>query len=127
MTRECIYVGDNEIIARYVGTKLIWELVTLEVAHFENLDGWASEGETNLIRSFNVQKAFGDTQQPDLNYNAFKAKVNGKFYDIKGAELVVKDWHSAWHYSFIITFKNRSDRDEVARMYQKDIYLYKRG
>ena len=127
MDRECIYVGDNEIIARYVGTKLIWELVTVEVAHFENLSGWTSEGETNLIRSFNVQKEFGDTQQPDFNYNAFKAKVNGKFYDIKGAELVVQDWHSAWHFSFIITFKNRSDRDEVDRMYQKDIYLYKRG
>lgn len=127
MTRECIYVGDNEIIARYVGTKLVWELKTVKVAHFENFDDWVIDGETNLRRSFNVQKAFGDTQQPDLNYNAFKAKVNGKFYDIKGAEFVVKDWYSVWYYSFIITFKNKSDRDEVARMYQKDIYLYKRG
>ena len=127
MARECIYVGNNEIIARYIGTTLVWELSLAEAAHFENFPDWRNENETILFRNFSVQKQFGDTQQPDYNYNAVKAKINGKFYDIQGAELVVQDLYSSWSYTFIITFKNKSDRDEVARMYQKDIYLYRRG
>ena len=63
MVRECIYVGDNEIIARYVGTTLVWEAKLVEVAHFENLDGWASYGEIVLRRHFYVNKSVGEAQQ----------------------------------------------------------------
>nr|DAQ66097.1 MAG TPA: hypothetical protein [Caudoviricetes sp.] len=127
MTRECIYVGDNEIIERYVGTTLVWEAKLVEVAHFENLDGWTSYGEIILRRHFYVNKSIGEAQQESYDYNASKAKINGKLYDIQGAQMNVSDGGSVWEYNFIIIFKNRTTRDEVARMYQKDIYLYKRG
>lgn len=127
MAREGIYIGNDEVVARYIGNKLIWEIPLIEVSHFENFNDWVSDGETRLIRRFNVHKSPGETQQQDYDYNAFKVKINGKMYDIKGVQMVVQDFYRVWNYSFIITFKNKSDRDEVARMYQKDIYLYKRG
>ena len=126
MAREGIYIGNDEVVARYIGNKLIWEIPLIEVGHFENFNDWVSGGET-LTRSFTIRKNYGESRQPDYNYNASKAKINGKFYDIKKAEMVVQDFYSVWNYAFIITFKNISDRDEVARMSQKDIYLYKRG
>lgn len=126
MAREGIYIGNDEVVARYIGNNLIWEIPLIQVGHFENFNDWVSGGET-LTRSFTVRKSYGESRQPDYNYHASKAKINGKFYDIKKAEMVVQDFYSAWHYAFIITFKNISDRDEVARMSQKDIYLYKRG
>lgn len=127
MAREGIYIGNNEVVARYVGTTLVWELALVEAAHFENLNGWVSYGEIILKRSFYVNKTPGETKQPDYDYNVSKAKVNGKMYDIEGCQIFIQDLYSRWNYNFIITFKNKSDRDEVSRMSQKDIYLYKRG
>lgn len=127
MVRKGIYVNGKEIVARYVGDKLLWERPLIQIAHFENFYDWVSYGEIVLRRSFNVNKRNIEGQQISYDYKASKARINGKLYDIQGAQMNVSDGGSVWEYNFIIIFENRTTRDEVARMYQKDIYLYKRG
>ena len=128
MARSGIYVNGKEIIARYVGDKLVWEKQKLiEVAHFQNFYDWKSYGDIILRRIFTVSKSYGDTQPPSYDYNASKAKINGKMYNIQGAQMVVRDLSDKWEYMFMILFEYRTDRDEVSRMYQKDIYIYRRG
>ena len=99
----------------------------IEVAHFQNFYDWKSYGDIILRRIFKVSKSYGDTQPPSYDYNASKAKINGKMYNIQGAQMVVSDSGDKWEYMFMILFEYRTDRDEVSRMYQKDIYLYRRG
>ena len=131
MARKGIYVNNKEIVARYIGDKLVWEKQKLiEVAHFQNFYDWESYGDIILRRILKVSKSYGDTQdtqQSSYDYNASKAKINGKMYNIQGAQMTVSDLGDKWEYMFMILFKDRINRDEVSRMYQKDIYLYRRG
>lgn len=127
MARAGIYANGKEIVARYFGDKLVWKKEKwVEVGHFDRFNDWEREGDTTLVRRFSVRKNYNDTQQADYNYNATKARVNGKPYDITLALMNVQDLYREWYYSFYINFKNRSDRDEVFNMYQPDIYLYRK-
>lgn len=129
MTRSGIYVNGKEIVARYVGDKLVWKKDKwVEVGHFDRFNDWERLGDDVLARGFKVTKSSrGEKQQPDFNYNATRVIVNGKQYDITRAVMQVQDLYSEWHFAFYITFKNRSERDEVFNMYQPDIYLYRKG
>ena len=129
MARAGIYVNGKEIVARYVGNQLVWRKDKwVEVGHFDRFNDWESLGDDVLARGFKVTKSSrGEQQQPDFNYNATRAIVNGKQYDITRAVMQVQDLYSEWHFAFYITFKNRSERDEVFNMYQPDIYLYRKG
>lgn len=129
MTRSGIYVNGKEIVARYVGDKLVWKKDKwVEVGHFDRFNDWERLGDDVLVRGFKVTKSSrGEKQQPDFNYNATRVIVNGKQYDITRAVMQVQDLYSEWHFAFYITFKNRSERDEVFNMYQPDIYLYRKG
>lgn len=125
MVRKGISVNGKEIVARYVGDKKVWERQLIQSAHFENFNDWVTTGESTLVR--NVFNYNTQADRHDYDYEAIKAKINGRFYDVKGARMNVLDRGSYLIYKFVITFKNRTDRDEVARLYQPDIYLYKRG
>ena len=125
MVRKGIYVNGKEIVARYVGDKKVWERKLIQSAHFENFNDWVTNGESTLVR--NVFNYNTQADQQDYDYQAVKAKINGKFYDVKGARMNVLNMGSYLVYRFLIIFKNRTDRDEVDRLYYPDIYLYKRG
>lgn len=129
MARAGIYVNGKEIVARYVGNKLVWKKDKwVEVGHFDRFNDWERQGDYILVRGFAVPKIRrGEQQQPDFEYNATRAVVNGKQYDITRAVMQVQDFYTDWHFAFFINFKNRSDRDEVFNMHQPDIYLYRKG
>ena len=127
MTRKGIYVNGKEIVARYLGDKLLWERPLIQTAHFENFYDWIIDGEANIVRNVITSNTSGAQQQPDYDYEAVKAKINGKYYDLKGARMIVINMGSYLVYRFVIIFKNQSDRNEVSHIYRPDIYLYKRG
>lgn len=127
MAREGIYAGDKEVVQRYIGSRLVWEQKLTEVAHFENFTDWKPYGDRAIKRTFQLTKGHNDTRQPNFDYDATRAKVNGKLYDIYEAHLSVEEYSFVYLYNFIITFKNKADRDDVSGIYQKDIYLYKKG
>lgn len=124
MAREGIYVGGKEIIQRYVGTRLVWEKL-IEVAHFENFTDWERDGQLAIKRTVTVQREYGQPKPNNINYEVTKVKVNGKMYDVQNFFLLVVETMNTWVYDFLLTFKNTADRDEVDRIYQKDIYFYK--
>lgn len=127
MTRKGIYVNGKEIVARYLGDKLLWERPLIQTAHFENFYDWIIDGEANIVRNVITSNTSGAQQQPDYDYEAVKAKINGKYYDLKGARMIVINMGSYLVHRFVIIFKNQSDRNEVSHIYRPDIYLYKRG
>ena len=127
MTRKGIYVNGKEIVARYLGDKLLWERPLIQAAHFENFYDWIIDGEANIVRNVITSNTSGAQQQPDYDYEAVKAKINGKYYDLKGARMIVINMGSYLVHRFVIIFKNQSDRNEVSHIYRPDIYLYKRG
>ena len=124
MAREGIYVGGKEITKRYVGTRLVWQKL-IEVAHFENYTDWERDGELAIKRTITVQREYGKPKPSNINYEATKVKVNGKMYDVQNFYLLVIETWNTWVYDFLLTFKSTADRDEVDRIYQKDIYFYK--
>lgn len=126
MVRKGIYVNGKEIVARYVGDKLVWERPLIQSAHFENFYDWITDGEANIVRNVITTQTSGEQPQ-DYDYEAVKAKINGKYYDLKGARMFVINMGSYLVHRFVIIFKNPSDRDEVSHIYTPDIYLYKRG
>lgn len=127
MTRKGIYVNGKEIVARYLGDKLLWERPLIQTAHFENFYDWIIDGEANIVRNVITSNTSGAQQQPDYDYEAVKAKINGKYYDLKGARMIAINMGSYLVHRFVIIFKNQSDRNEVSHIYRPDIYLYKRG
>lgn len=124
MAREGIYIGNKEIIQRYVGTRLVWEKL-IEVAHFENFTDWKRDGQLAIKRTVTAQREYGQPKPSNINYEVTKVKVNGKMYEVINFFLLVVETRNTWVYDFLLTFKNTADRDEVDRIYQKDIYFYK--
>lgn len=127
MAREGIYVGGKEITRRYVGTRLVWEQKLVESAHFENFTDWRRDGDLAIKRTLRVRREYGQPKPDGFNYEGIKARINGELFAINSAVMVVTEFSGTWVYDFIITFKNSSDRDAVDRIYQKDIYIYKKG
>lgn len=124
MAREGIYIGNKEIIQRYVGTRLVWEKL-IEVAHFENFTDWKRDGQLAIKRTVTAQREYGQPKPSNINYEVTKVKVNGKMYEVINFFLLVVETRNTWVYDFLLTFKNTADRDEVDQIYQKDIYFYK--
>lgn len=124
MAREGIYIGNKEIIQRYVGTRLVWEKL-IEVAHFENFTDWKRDGQLAIKRTVTAQREYGQPKPSNINYEVTKVKVNGKMFEVINFFLLVVETRNTWVYDFLLTFKNTADRDEVDQIYQKDIYFYK--
>lgn len=107
MARAGIYVNGKEIVARYVGNKLVWKKDKwVEVGHFDRFNDWERQGDYILVRGFAVPKIRrGEQQQPDFEYNATRAVVNGKQYDITRAVMQVQDFYTDWHFAFLSILK----------------------
>ena len=125
MAREGIYVGGKEIIQRYVGDRLVWEKL-IQVAHFENYTDWERDGPLSIKRTITKRREYGQPKPSNINYEVTKVKVNGKMYDVKNFFLLVVETQNNWVYDFLLIFKSTADLDEVDRIYQKDIYFYKK-
>ena len=68
---------------------------------------------------------------PFVDYGATKAKINGKMYDIQGAQSVREqinygDGEVTRHIDMIM-FHNRIQRDEAYNMHPTRITLYRKG
>lgn len=129
MARKGIYVNGKEIVARYFGDKLVWRKEKwIEVASFGDIEEWQTYGDIILRRVSNVRHI--EKPDPFIDYGATKAKINGKMYDIQGAQSISEqvdygDGELTRHIDMII-FHNRIQRDEAYNMHPTRIQLYKK-
>lgn len=130
MARKGIYVNGKEIVARYFGDKLVWRKEKwTEVASFGDIYDWQTYGDIIMRRVYLVRHI--EKPDPFVDYGATKAKINGKMYDIQGAQSVREqinygDGEVTRHIDMIM-FHNRIQRDEAYNMHPTRITLYRKG
>ena len=130
MARKGIYVNGKEIVARYFGDKLVWRKEKwTEVASFGDIYDWQTYGYIIMRRVYLVRHI--EKPDPFVDYGATKAKINGKMYDIQGAQSVREqinygDGEVTRHIDMIM-FHNRIQRDEAYNMHPTSINLYRKG
>ena len=130
MARKGIYVNGKEIVARYFGDKLVWRKEKwTEVASFGDIYDWQTYGDIIMRRVYLVRHI--EKPDPFVDYGATKAKINGKMYDIQGAQSVREqinygDGEVTRHIDMIM-FHNRIQRDEAYNMHPTSINLYRKG
>ena len=128
MARQGIYVDGKEIVARYFGDKLVWRKNKwTEVASFVDIEDWQTYGDIIMRRVYLARHI--EKTDPFVDYGATKAKINGKMYDIQGAQSVREkvdygDGEVTRHIDMII-FLNRIQRDEAYNMHPTRINLYR--
>lgn len=136
MARKGIYVNGKEIVARYFGDKLVWRKEKwTEVASFGDIYDWQTYGDIIMRRVYLVQHI--EKPDPFVDYGATKAKINGKMYDIQGAQSVREKTtyygegelygQEVTRHIDMIIFHNRIQRDEAYNMHPTSITLYRKG
>lgn len=104
MAREGIYVGSNEIIQRYVGTRLVWEKVRFELVGTFSCFMVKNEYEKTITVYFR-------------DYDALNTLVNGTYY-LKSIESGIK-------YPFVKTILSKHTSISVKLSFEKNSdYVY---
>jgi len=116
MAREGIYVNGKEIIARYVGNRLVWQKETEKLfSTITFTTRWSNYSFDNL--TVETTEFTSISSHNDVEINISKISVDNKFW--KASKF---GYHfryvrrNTYHLSTRITFQNQNDKEEFLRV-----------
>ena len=139
MAREGIYVGSREIIQRYVGTKLVWEKVTIQ---FDEITNFSSSrfGSFETLTSTIMYMDLGTSATwpvgiaPDIqDSNVIKLRNADLIYEVSvrvdRQTIGYYSGRNQYNYKIIVTFRNEEDQKSFLRNKYNETYIFgrKRG
>lgn len=139
MAREGIYVGSREIIQRYVGTKLVWEKVTIQ---FDEITNFSSSrfGSFDTLTSTIMYMDLGTSATwpvgiaPDIqDSNVIKLRNADLIYEVSvrvdRQTIGYYSGRNQYNYKIIVTFRNEEDQKSFLRNKYNETYVFgrKRG
>ena len=139
MAREGIYVGSKEIIQRYVGTKLVWEKVTIQ---FDEITNFSSSrfGSFETLTSTIMYMDLGTSATwpvgiaPDIqDSNVIKLRNADLIYEVSvrvdRQTIGYYSGRNQYNYKIIVTFRNEEDQKSFLRNKYNETYIFgrKRG
>lgn len=140
MAREGIYLGSREIIQRYVGTRLVWEKVTIQ---FDEVLRFTSNRYGSFWRFGSTERAFIDFGTSERrpyglegieNCNVLKLQNSNKTFEVR---VVVNqqeigayaDYRKQYNYQLFVIFKNTDEVQDFLSNKYNETYIFgrKRG
>lgn len=140
MAREGIYIGNKEIIQRYVGTRLVWEKVTIQ---FDEVLRFTSSRYGSFWRFGSTERAFIDLGISERrpyglegidNCNVLKLQNSNKTFEVR---VVVNQqdtgayasYRKQYNYQLFVIFKNTDEVQDFLSNKYNETYIFgrKRG
>lgn len=140
MAREGIYVGSNEIIQRYVGTRLVWEKVTIQ---FYEILRFSSNRFGSFWRFGSTERAFIDLGISERrpygldgieDCNVVKLQNSNKIFEVR-VVISQRDtgystsYQRRYNYQLFVIFKNTDEVQDFISNKYNETYIFgrKRG
>lgn len=140
MAREGIYVGSNEVIQRYVGTRLVWEKVTIQ---FDEILRFTSNRFGSFWRFGSTERAFIDLGISERrpygldgieNCNVLKLQNSNKIFEVR-VVISQRDtgystsYQRRYNYQLFVIFKNTDEVQDFISNKYNETYIFgrKRG
>ena len=140
MTREGIYVGGKEIIQRYVGTRLVWEKVTIQ---FDEILRFGSNRFGSFWRFGSTERAFIDLGISERrpygldgieDCNVVKLQNSNKIFEVR-VVISQRDtgystsYQRRYNYQLFVIFKNTDEVQDFISNKYNETYIFgrKRG
>ena len=140
MAREGIYVGSREIIQRYVGTRLVWEKVTIQ---FDEVLRFTSSRYGSFWRFGSTERAFIDLGISERrpyglegieNCNVLKLQNSNKIFEVRVAMNqqdtgAYANYRKQYNYQLFVIFKNTDEVQDFLSNKYNETYIFgrKRG
>lgn len=140
MAREGIYVGSREIIQRYVGTRLVWEKVTIQ---FDEILRFTSNRFGSFLRFGSTERAFIDLGISERrpygldgieDCNVVKLQNSNKIFEVR-VVISQRDtgystsYQRRYNYQLFVIFKNTDEVQDFISNKYNETYIFgrKRG
>lgn len=140
MAREGIYVGSKEIIQRYVGTRLVWEKVTIQ---FDEILRFTSNHFGSFWRFGSTERAFIDLGISERrpygldgieDCNVVKLQNSNKIFEVR-VVISQRDtgystsYQRRYNYQLFVIFKNTDEVQDFLSNKYNETYIFgrKRG
>nr|DAY01491.1 MAG TPA: hypothetical protein [Caudoviricetes sp.] len=140
MTREGIYVGSKEITQRYVGTRLVWEKVTIQ---FDEILRFTSNRFGSFWRFGSTERAFIDLGISERrpygldgieDCNVVKLQNSNKIFEVR-VVISQRDtgystsYQRRYNYQLFVIFKNTDEVQDFISNKYNETYIFgrKRG
>lgn len=140
MAREGIYVGSNEVIQRYVGTRLVWEKVTIQ---FDEILRFTSNRFGSFWRFGSTERAFIDLGISERrpygldgieDCNVVKLQNSNKTFEVR-VVISQRDtgystsYQRRYNYQLFVIFKNTDEVQDFISNKYNETYIFgrKRG
>nr|DAK51184.1 MAG TPA: hypothetical protein [Caudoviricetes sp.] len=140
MAREGIYVGSNEVIQRYVGTRLVWEKVTIQ---FDEILRFTSNRFGSFWRFGSTERAFIDLGISERrpygldgieDCNVLKLQNSNKIFEVR-VVISQRDtgystsYQRRYNYQLFVIFKNTDEVQDFLSNKYNETYIFgrKRG
>ena len=137
MAREGIYVGSNEVIQRYVGTRLVWEKVTIQ---FDEILRFTSNRFGSFWRFGSTERAFIDLGISEHrpygldgieDCNVLKLQNSNKTFEVR---VVVgqqdtgayASYRKQYNYQLFVIFKNTDEVQDFLSNKYNETYIFGR-
>ena len=140
MAREGIYVGGKEVLQRYVGSRLVWEKVTIQ---FYEILRFSSNRYGSFWRFGSTERAFIDLGiSADRPYgldgiescNVVKLENSNKIFEVRvviGRQEIgaFADYRKQYNYQLFVIFKNTDEVQDFLSNKYNETYIFgrKRG
>lgn len=140
MAREGIYVGGKEITQRYIGTKLVWQKVTIQ---FDEVLRFTSNRYGSFWRFGSTERAFIDLGISERrpygldgieNCNVLKLQNSNKTFEVRvvinqqdaGAHA---NYRRQYNFQLFVIFKNTDEVQDFLSNKYNETYIFgrKRG
>lgn len=140
MAREGIYVDSNEVIQRYVGTRLVWEKVTIQ---FDEILRFTSNRFGSFWRFGSTERAFIDLGISERrpygldgieDCNVVKLQNSNKIFEVR-VVISQRDtgystsYQRRYNYQLFVIFKNTDEVQDFISNKYNETYIFgrKRG
>ena len=137
MAREGIYVGSNEVIQRYVGTRLVWEKVTIQ---FYEILSFSSNRFWSFWRFGSTERAFIDLGISERrpygldgieNCNVVKLQNSNKIFEVRVAISQQEtgsyaNYRKQYNYQLFVIFKNTDEVQDFLSNKSNETYIFGR-
>lgn len=137
MAREGIYVGSNEVIQRYVGTRLVWEKVTIQ---FDEILRFTSNRFGSFWRFGSTERAFIDLGISERrpygldgieDCNVVKLQNSNKIFEVR-VVISQRDtgystsYQRRYNYQLFVIFKNTDEVQDFISNKYNETYIFGR-
>ena len=137
MAREGIYVGGKEITQRYIGTRLVWEKVTIQ---FYEILRFSSNRYGSFWRFGSTERAFIDLGISERrpyglegieNCNVLKLQNSNKTFEVRVAISQQEtgsyaNYRKQYNYQLFVIFKNMDEVQDFLSNKYNETYIFGR-